>query len=81
MVVCHCEVVSDRAIRVAIGQGAGDVDAVGYACGAGQHCGGCVPGIEELLEDAAIAIEAPAVLAQRQAARRGRRAAAIPAVA
>lgn len=81
MLVCHCEVVSDRAIRAAISDGASNVDAVGHACGAGQNCGGCIPGIEELLDDAATAVNAPAVLAKRQAARRARPAAPIPAVA
>ncbi len=70
MVVCHCAVVSDRAIRAAVANGAQDVDAVGARCEAGVACGGCIPGIEELLADAATAIREPGVVAARQAERR-----------
>ncbi len=70
MFVCHCRVVSDRTIRAAIAGGAGGVDEVMDACGAGDACGGCVPGIEELLAEAADAIREPALVAARQVARR-----------
>lgn len=74
MVVCHCRVVTDRAIRQAIGDGAQDLDTVGDLCGAGDECGGCLPSIEQLLADAAVAIQAPEMLARRQASRRWERA-------
>ena len=49
MIVCHCEVVSERRIRDAILCGAAAVDDVGNRCGAGTRCGGCRPTIEALL--------------------------------
>ncbi len=70
MLVCHCEVVSDLTIRAAIVDGAHDVDAVGHHCGAGSRCGGCIPGIEDLLADAALAVREPELIGARQAARR-----------
>ena len=60
MILCHCRVVNDRTIRAAIAQGALDVEAVAAVCGAGRECGGCVPGIERLLE--AAGARAPAAL-------------------
>lgn len=72
MFVCHCRVVSDRAIRAAIAGGACDVEAVAAACGAGGACGACVPGIEQLLEEAGLAVRAPALVGARQTARRQR---------
>ena len=81
MLVCHCAVVSDRTIRSAMAAGAADVDAVGQRCGAGTACGGCVPGIEELLADAAFAIREPQRIGARQAARRRATPVPIPAVA
>jgi bacterioferritin-associated ferredoxin len=71
VVLCHCEVVSDRAVQAAIAAGAGDLDAIADRCeGAGARCGGCVPALEELLADAASAITAPSLLRARQRARR-----------
>ncbi|WP_425308136.1 (2Fe-2S)-binding protein [Ammonicoccus fulvus] len=49
MIVCHCEVVSDRQIRKAIGNGAACPGAIGLATGAGTQCGNCVPSIVALL--------------------------------
>jgi bacterioferritin-associated ferredoxin len=49
MIVCHCEVVSDRHIREAITCGAATVDDVGDRCGAGTRCGGCRRTIGALL--------------------------------
>lgn len=51
MIVCHCNVVSDRAIREAIACGAGGVCGVADACRAGTRCGGCLPAVRELLAD------------------------------
>ena len=67
MLVCHCNVVSDRAIRAAIDDGACDVAAVTAACGAGGTCCGCVPAIERLLADAALGVRDPEALAGRHA--------------
>jgi bacterioferritin-associated ferredoxin len=49
LIVCHCEVVSDRRIRAAVVDGACDVDDVGRYCAAGTHCGGCRSSIQALL--------------------------------
>ena len=49
MIVCHCEVVSDRRIRREVQAGACDPDTVGDLCGAGTRCGGCQPTIVALL--------------------------------
>lgn len=42
MIVCQCGVVSDRAIDVALAQGARTVSAVCRATGAAQDCGSCI---------------------------------------
>ena len=51
MIVCHCRVVSDRDVRAAIEQGAGDLCGVAAACGAGSRCGGCLPELRRMLAD------------------------------
>ncbi|WP_052664221.1 (2Fe-2S)-binding protein [Nitriliruptor alkaliphilus] len=76
MVVCHCEVVSDADLRDVIAAGAGDLDAVTERCGAAGHCGGCVPAVEDLLEEAALATRDIDALLARQARRRSLVAAA-----
>jgi bacterioferritin-associated ferredoxin len=50
VLLCHCRAVSDRVIDCAISCGARTVDDVAAACGAGGACGGCRPGIQDLLE-------------------------------
>lgn len=70
MLVCHCNVVSDRAIRAAVQGGACDVDDVVEHCGAGADCGGCIPSIEALLAEAELAVSDPAAVAALQAERR-----------
>ena len=70
VLICHCNVVSDRAVRAAISAGATQVEQITALCGAGGECGGCVPSIEALLEDAGIAVSQPQVLARRQRERR-----------
>jgi bacterioferritin-associated ferredoxin len=57
MIVCHCEVVSDRHVRDAIACGASTVEDVGDRCGAGTGCGGCRSTIGVLL--AALAAREP----------------------
>jgi bacterioferritin-associated ferredoxin len=76
VVVCHCEVVSDADVRAAIAGGAGDLDAVTERCGAAGHCGGCVPAVEDLLEEAVLATQDLDALLARQAGRRSLVAAA-----
>jgi bacterioferritin-associated ferredoxin len=51
MVVCHCHVVSDRALRAEIASGALDADALAERCGAGTRCGGCAPVVEAILAE------------------------------
>jgi bacterioferritin-associated ferredoxin len=46
MLVCHCNAVTDRAIREAVRAGACSTDAVAAVCGAAAGCGGC----QELVE-------------------------------
>ena len=49
MIVCHCNGVSDRAIRRSVRSGAVTTDLVANACGAGACCGGCREAVEEIL--------------------------------
>jgi bacterioferritin-associated ferredoxin len=70
VVVCHCEVVSDRELRTVIAEGAADLDTVTERCGAAGLCGGCVPEVEQLLEEAALASTDLDALLARQAGRR-----------
>jgi bacterioferritin-associated ferredoxin len=49
MLVCHCKAVSDRAIRSAVRNGAQTVSDVARSCGAGDHCGGCLDVVQELI--------------------------------
>jgi bacterioferritin-associated ferredoxin len=49
MIVCHCNGVSDRAIRRSVRSGAVTTDLVASACGAGACCGGCREAVEEIL--------------------------------
>jgi bacterioferritin-associated ferredoxin len=49
MIVCHCEVVSDRRIRAEVEAGSRTVDEISERCGAGTHCGSCRPTIGVLL--------------------------------
>jgi bacterioferritin-associated ferredoxin len=51
MIVCHCQVVSDKTIRAEIESGACTVGDVARRCGAGTgpRCGACRPTIGALL--------------------------------
>lgn len=53
MLVCHCRVVTDRAVTRAIEHGAETVDEIGRQCGAGTCCTGCHPELERLLSERA----------------------------
>ena len=70
MVLCHCRVVSDEAVHAAVAAGVTDVDDVMDACGLGDGCGGCLPAVEELLAEAALAVRAPERVRARQRGRR-----------
>jgi len=50
MIVCHCRAISDRAIRQAIERGVAGEDQLVEHCGAGVHCGGCIPALQRLLD-------------------------------
>lgn len=56
MVVCHCNVVSDRQIRAEIAAGALDADDIAARCEAGNRCGGCVPVVEAILAETSVSI-------------------------
>lgn len=49
MIICHCEVVSDREIEAEVQQGASCPDDIARRCAAGTNCGGCAPSIAALL--------------------------------
>ncbi len=51
MIICHCALASDRAIRSAIHSGARSCKEIAEHCGAGANCGGCRPAVEELLRE------------------------------
>ena len=62
MLVCHCKVVNDAAIRAAIANGARDEFDVARLCGAGTDCGGCVPTVSRLLDECVACPVRPAVV-------------------
>jgi bacterioferritin len=49
MLVCHCNGVSDRAIRRSVRAGAVTPELVARTCGAGACCGGCRDAVQEIL--------------------------------
>lgn len=51
MIVCHCNVVNDRAVTDAIDAGARTLAGVCAATGAGRDCGSCVFSVKRLLCD------------------------------
>jgi bacterioferritin-associated ferredoxin len=52
MIVCCCNVVSDREIRRAVLDGASTLRELARSCRAGTGCGGCRPALKALLDDA-----------------------------
>ena len=59
MYICHCRAVTDRSIKAAVLEGARDAVAIGERCGAGTHCGGCLPALRALLAE--MGLSAPVV--------------------
>ena len=49
MIVCHCEVVSDRAVAASVQSGARTLAKVCKETGAGRGCGACVFSLKRLL--------------------------------
>jgi NAD(P)H-nitrite reductase large subunit len=49
VIVCHCEVVTDRDVTCAIDGGAQNIAQLCAATGAGRGCGGCVFTLKRLL--------------------------------
>ena len=52
MLVCSCNVVTDREIRRAALEGASTLRELARSCRAGTACGGCRPALKVLLEEA-----------------------------
>ena len=52
MILCHCVVVNDQAVGLAVDNGAGTVAQVCAATGAGRVCGSCVFTLKRLLSQA-----------------------------
>jgi bacterioferritin-associated ferredoxin len=49
MIICHCGVVTDRAVVAAIDEGARTLAQVCQISGAGQKCGGCIYSVKQVL--------------------------------
>jgi bacterioferritin-associated ferredoxin len=49
VIVCHCRVVTDRAVADAVRAGAGSLSSVCRSTGAGQDCGSCVFSLKRLV--------------------------------
>jgi NAD(P)H-nitrite reductase large subunit len=49
MIVCSCEVVTDRDVAVSVAAGAGTLAQVCRDTSAGRSCGRCVPTLKALL--------------------------------
>ncbi len=49
MLVCHCNGVSDRAIRKAVRKGASSASEVGMRTGAATCCGGCLDTVQDII--------------------------------
>ena len=49
MIMCHCVVVNDQTVSLAVDNGAGTVAQVCAATGAGRVCGSCVFAVKRLL--------------------------------
>jgi bacterioferritin-associated ferredoxin len=58
VIVCHCGVVSDKAVTDAVDAGARTLAGVCRSTGAGQNCGVCVFSIRRLLCEHGSTVEA-----------------------
>jgi bacterioferritin-associated ferredoxin len=54
VIVCLCQVVTDKQVKAAIADGAASVDAVAAATGAGTGCGACREEVHSFLDGAGI---------------------------
>ena len=68
MIVCKCQVTSDREVAAAIADGACCLDSIADRCGAGIGCGSCKRYLEDALRDAVSDCECatPPAFADRQ---------------
>ena len=51
MILCHCHVVSDRAVATAVVSGARTLAGVCRSTGAGRDCGACVFSVRKAVQD------------------------------
>lgn len=51
MIICHCVGVTERRIRLIALSGQCTRERVAEKCGAGTCCGGCLPAIDEIIEE------------------------------
>jgi bacterioferritin-associated ferredoxin len=49
VIICHCEVTSDRDVVAAINDGARTLEQVCQRTGAGQNCAGCIFSLAQLV--------------------------------
>ena len=59
MIVCHCRVVTDRAVATALRDGARSLAGVCRSTGAGQDCGACVFSLKRLVCEHGTSLIAP----------------------
>ena len=59
MIVCHCRVVTDRAVAAAVRDGARSLAGVCRSTGAGQDCGACVFSLKRLVCEHETSLIAP----------------------
>ena len=64
VIICHCNAVTDRAIRACAREGACSVEQIGECTGAGTSCGGCHSVIAEIVHESTV--EGPAGVAARR---------------
>jgi bacterioferritin-associated ferredoxin len=59
MIVCHCNAVSDRAVRASIVTGRESVEEISERSGIGNDCGSCKRVVRELLDQAGTPVAFP----------------------
>jgi bacterioferritin-associated ferredoxin len=60
MILCHCHVVSDRAVATAVLGGARTLSSVCRSTGAGRDCGACVLSVKKCVNDVVSLLETDA---------------------